>query len=109
MALTMSQPWWTLDSYSRSTPIPSELERFAGPKGIALVKAFKSGATGKGWGNEEFTHNYARSKFLPDPILRGFESGFFNFAFVMRSLRLVVIDIDGKNGGLESAGPFLGN
>lgn len=46
---------------------------------------------------------------MAKPVLYGFSQDLWNFAFVMRGLRIVVIDIDGKNGGLQSAGAFLGN
>jgi hypothetical protein len=38
------------------------------------------------------------------PVLAGYEKKSHAFAFIMRSMRVVCIDIDGKNGGLIHAG-----
>jgi len=76
------------------------------------VRAWKDGKTDPGWGlgrpgdpeSQGFIWKYARSTFRAEPIVNGYSQGRWNFAFVMRSLRLVCIDIDGKNGGLLHAG-----
>jgi len=48
---------------------------------------------------------YEHSAFRMAPIVHNFNNGYCPaFAFVMRSVRLVCIDIDGKNGGLIHAG-----
>ena len=105
-----STPWWRTDGYTHDIPMPVEFVDFAGPKGPALVRAWPSGVTDPGWGlkppegsTEGFMPRYERGEFLDRRVLHGFERGRWAFAFIMRSVRLVCVDIDGKNGGLEHA------
>lgn len=104
-----TQPWWMTDEYLSATPIPAEFEQHAGPHGIALVKAWQDGRTSRGWGlkptekSPGFMKSYESNTFRSDIVTFGYESGRWSFAFVMRSLRMVCIDIDGKNGGLVEA------
>ena len=104
-----TQPWWMTDEYLSTTPIPAEFEQHAGPHGIALVKAWQDGRTSRGWGlkptekSPGFMKSYESNTFRSDIVTFGYESGRWSFAFVMRSLRMVCIDIDGKNGGLVEA------
>ena len=105
-----SKPWWQTDSYDLALPLPLAFEDNAGPKGVALVKAWPSGVTDKGWGlqpppgsKDGFYPRYSRGEFNSRRVLYGYRNGKWNFAIVMRSVRLVCIDIDGKNGGLEHA------
>ena len=103
-------PWWQTDTYSDPTAVPESFPAHAGPRGIALVRAWNDGRTDRGWGlratdkSPGFMKSYMANKFRSDIITFGFESGRWNFAFIMRSLRMVCIDIDGKNGGLINAG-----
>jgi hypothetical protein len=89
--------------------MPGHFLSYAGPKGVALVRAWPDGRTDQGWGlvgkdgGEGFIPRYERGEFNDRRVLYGFKNGRWNFAFVMRSVRLVCIDIDGKNGGLEHA------
>jgi hypothetical protein len=46
---------------------------------------------------------YMRGEFNERRVLYGYVRDKWAFAYVMRSLKLVVVDIDGKNGGLEHA------
>jgi pterin-4a-carbinolamine dehydratase len=107
-----SKPWWQSDSYDDESAVPEQLTAtaFEGPKGLALVKAWPSGLTDKGWGllppkgeRDGFMPRYNRGEFNPKRVLHGYAKGLWAFAFIMRSMRLVAIDIDGKNGGLEHA------
>lgn len=104
-----STPWWQSDSYTDDTPLPACFADHAGPKGVALVKAWPDGRTDKGWGlqgpdgGDGFITRYNRGEFNDRRVLYGFKNGRWNFAIVMRSVALVCIDIDGKNGGLEHA------
>lgn len=105
-----SQPWWTTEVYDRELAVPDDLLEFQGPEGIALVKAWQSGLTDPGWGlnppkdsREGFMPRYMKGNFASRRVVYGFEQGKWFFAFVMRSLRLVCIDIDGKNGGILEA------
>ena len=72
------------------------------------MKAYQTGETQKGWGlnpprdsTEGFMPRYHRGEFLPRRALHRFETQNEPFAFVMRSLAVMAVDIDGKNGGLE--------
>lgn len=98
-----TQPWWMTDSYTEDVAVPSELVRFSGPQGVAVVRAWKDGKTDKGWGEFTFMNSYEQGRFKPGPRLPGFEQGRWALAYVMRSMRLVCIDIDGKNGGFDGA------
>lgn len=107
-----STPWWMTDTYDVETPIPDAISKLkiTGPKGVALVKAWPDGTTQKGWGlnpppgeADGFMPRYLKDSFNPRRALYGYNKGQWNFAFIMRSLQLVCIDIDGKNGGFEGA------
>lgn len=105
-----SKPWWRFDTYDVEAPVPDVMRDQAGPKGLAMVKAWPSGVTDPGWGllppkgsNEGFMPRYMRNEFNERRTLVGYERDRWAFAFIMRSMRLVCIDIDGKNGGLEHA------
>ncbi len=110
MTLSSSQPWWMTDLYEGDTPLPAEFTDNAGPEGVALVKAWPSGQTDAGWGlnpppgsNEGFMPRYNRGEFNARRALFGFNRGKWAFAIIMRSVKIVCVDIDGKNGGLEHA------
>lgn len=102
--------WWETDKYTVETPIPTEFEQYAGPKGIATVRTFSDGRTAPGWGlvpardGTSFMDNYRANKFNTQIAKVGWLSNRWQFAFVMRSMALVCIDIDGKNGGFENVG-----
>lgn len=70
---------------------------YVGPFDVAVVKVFGE-KTQPGWGFERFMKNYVRNFFGDHKIEEGEP-----FAFVMRSLQLLVIDIDGKNDGYKEA------
>lgn len=104
------KPWWMTDKYVGDQAVPPQFNTLVGPQGLALVRAWPDGRTSEGWGlrppkgsAEGFMPRYKRGEFNPRRSLHGYEKGRWNFAFVMRALRLVCIDIDGKNGGLEHA------
>ena len=111
MGLNFSKKnWWETDTYEDASALPSAFddETLFGPKGVALVKAYLDGSTQKGWGlnppkgeEEGFMPRYLRGDFLSRRALHRFEESGSPFAFVMRSTRMIVIDIDGKNRGLE--------
>jgi hypothetical protein len=104
-------PWWRTDSYEGQGPYPLQFDHhWAGPRGVALVRAWPDGRTDKGWGlnppsgeTDGFMPRYMRGEFNDKRVLYGYNKGKWSFAFIMRSLRLVAIDIDGKNGGLDHA------
>lgn len=97
------------EQYTEKEPLPKVLSEYAGPKGLALVAAYPNGSTSKGWGSDKFMQNYTRKVFREGPVLHGYERGRHAFAIVMRSVQLICIDIDGKNGGIEHAAQLLGN
>ena len=106
----MPQPWFMSDTYDHDYPVPIQMERHMGPNGIALVRAWKDGTTDAGWGLQGkdgkpgFMLKYLKGHFRQAPIVFGYERQKHAFAFVMRSMKLVCIDIDGKNGGLQHVG-----
>lgn len=101
--------WWeNTDEYWSDRSLPLVFSHEAGPYGVALVRVWKNGKTDPGWGGEKFIENYSRKIFDTDRILEGHEKDLHAFAIVMRSVRMVCIDIDGKNGGLEGVNA-LGN
>ena len=101
--------WWRTDLYTDDTHIPAELVRSSGPHGVAVVRAWNDGRTDSGWGlrptdkKPGFMALYTADKFHGKRCLPTYEKGHHNFAFVMRSLSLVCIDIDGKNEGFIGA------
>ena len=96
------------DEYTIDQSIPPGLADLAGPAGIALVKAYEDGRTQPGWGLKShqpgqpgFMPRYQRQEFRARKALASYDAGRTAFAFVMRSMRAICVDIDGKNGGLE--------
>lgn len=120
LASLAGKPWWRTDDYSIEEAIsPKYVHDWNGPFGLALVRAWSSGMTDPGWGLQGkakrdaddnvigyepgFMENYRKGVFNERRCLYGYERDKWAFAFVMRSMRMVCIDIDGKNGGLEHA------
>jgi hypothetical protein len=104
--------WWKRsESYAFAAPVPDSFHEVSGPEGVAVVRAFEDGRTDSGWGlfnpkkpdNPGFMEHYTKRRFGTNRVLPGFLQDKWAFAFVMRSLNLICIDIDGKNGGLEHA------
>ena len=84
------------DQYTRDTPL-EDFEGRTGSHGVALVRVYGE-KTQPGWGRALFMRNYTRGFFDPSRIPEG-----SSFALVMRSLRLLCVDIDGKNDGYKEA------
>lgn len=103
--MTAPKPWWMTDTYDGegAWPASCDLLDLAGPKGVALVRAWPDGRTDRGWGDAEFMGHYLKDGFNARSVLYGYNRQKWAFAFIMRSLRLVAVDIDGKNGGLSHA------
>lgn len=70
---------------------------------LALVRVYSEGATTSGWGQRMFATNNADGRFKPQPILDDFAALDAPFGIVMRSVPLVCVDIDGKNGGIPAS------
>lgn len=109
-----STPWWMNDEdYVHDIPLPNHFANAAGPRGVGLVKVYGE-RTQPGWGlvgaqgGPGFIPRYAKDEFAERKALHGFEKHQDPFAIIMRSVKLVAVDIDGKNGGLEHA-KRLGN
>ena len=99
--------WWENDVYLDETLLGTAADdKYWGPRGPAIVKAYPSGSTQMGWGLKSldgsagFMERYLRREFSMNRALYGYKRDKHAAALVMRSARLVCIDIDGKNGGL---------
>ena len=107
-----TKSWWESDRYIFEGAMPEEMSKIAGPNDMALVRVFDDGSTQSGWGlqgkngSAGFMERYADGEFLPKRALYRYEQKNEPFAFVMRSLKAVVVDIDGKNGGLDGIKTF---
>lgn len=97
-----SMKWWETEAYTDDTPVAPELFYWAGPNGVAMVRAFDNGKTDAGWSKDRFVTNYTNGKFANPGMLAGFVQDRWALAVVMRSVSVICIDIDGKNGGLTN-------
>jgi hypothetical protein len=92
------------ETYALSSLLPeTEVKKLAGPLGPAFVQVFEDGSTAPGWGGTSFIRKYNRSAFSARRAHAIFDRHRTPFALVMRSVSMVCLDIDGKNGGFESA------
>ena len=62
----------------------------------------KSVVTTSGWGKNHFMQNHRAGKFRPGRYLQRYQHG-RAFGIVMRSVPLICVDIDGKNGGIATS------
>lgn len=105
-------PWWESDAFDVDSTTPIRLP--GGPKGLATVQAFEEGKTQAGWGltgkdgAPGFMENYLKGRFNPRVTDHRYYKQGLPFAYVMRSMQAICIDVDGKNGGFESM-PALGH
>lgn len=92
--------------YTDRRAYPHTMKSYSGPHGIALVDVYADGKTTPGWGRM-FMPNYNTNRFRAEHRANTFDRSGAPFAFVMRSLALVAIDIDhhddGGPNGLEVA------
>jgi hypothetical protein len=88
-----------LEQYTVENPVPRQLEYDK----LSLVRVYPNGKTQPGWGGKEFVDNYAKNAFDPARALRFYQKYGAPFGIVMRSLPFLCVDIDGKNGGIETA------
>jgi hypothetical protein len=109
-----SMPWWRNDEdYVHDMPLPSYFVDAAGPRDVALVRVWGE-RTQEGWGlngprgEPGFMPRYLKDEFAPRRSLYAYEKKADPFAIVMRSVKLICVDIDGKNGGFDG-GKALGN
>ena len=112
MTLKLStQNWWDTDTYTVDALLAPQMladDTLWGPQGPALVRAYDGGSTQSGWGltppkgsDEGFMPRYIKGEFLARRTEHGYDKGSHAAAIIMRSTRLVCVDIDGKNGGLD--------
>lgn len=83
--------------------IDDALGERAWPHTLSLVRVGDEGKTQAGWSKEQFMKNYTKGFFKPDRILREFATEGYPFALLMRSLPMICVDIDGKNGGIQAS------
>lgn len=109
-----STPWWMNDEdYVHDIPLPTHFVDAAGPRDVALVRVYGE-RTQPGWGlhspagKPAFMECYTKNEFAPRRALHAYEKNSDPFAIVMRSVKMLTVDIDGKNGGLAGA-KALGN
>ncbi len=102
----MRQPWWMTDTYDDDNEIPRQIFDAGGPHGVAITRVWPNGTTDRGWGMPDFMEAYNKRGFKSklNVILSGYRQGKWAFAYIMRSMRIVCIDIDGKNGGFQHVG-----
>ncbi len=93
--MNQGNQWFLFEEYANVLP-PGPLSDFAYQNGVATVAVYKSGKSQPGWGEVDFMRNYKLGKLQA-------ESRTNEFAYVMRSLQMLVVDIDGKNDGDEHA------
>lgn len=102
--LIVAPPWWQTETYTASSLLPpSNFNGLVGPLGPAFVQVFEDGSTAPGWGGQTFISKYLKRAFHARRAQAMFDRNQTPFALVMRSVRMICLDIDGKNGGFEAA------
>ena len=96
----MTQWFERLDQYVDDNPVPDFLRQ---EETLSLIRVHSNGQTQPGWGEKKFMKYYKRNAFDPERALRFYHKYGQPFAFVMRSVPHICLDIDGKNGGIETA------
>lgn len=71
------------------------------------MQVYPDGSTAPGWGETQFMAKYQANAFSARRAEVIYERHQTPFALVMRSMAMVCIDIDGKNGGIEEAEKML--
>lgn len=113
LQIPTQEPWWTTDTYDLDATLLTP-EPLAGPRGVATVYVLPDGRTQAGWGlkgkdgKPGFMEKYRRGDFNQRVTDHRYNAKGEPFAYVMRSLQLVCIDVDGKNGGYSNM-PALGD
>ncbi|QDF16030.1 DNA primase/polymerase [Microbacterium phage LilyLou] len=90
------------EQYTETEPVAPEIMRRFGEQ-MDLVRVYPNGMTQPGWNIKEYMENHDRGAFKPRRALRFYSKYDMPFGIIMRSVPLVGIDIDGKNGGIETA------
>lgn len=92
--------WFQSGGYNVSSPVPDE---FADYGTLSLVRVGSGGKPESGWGAKDFVTNREAGRFAVERSVSAFRKFKQPFAFVMRSIPHVCVDIDGKNGGIQTA------
>ena len=95
----LQQSWMETDLYVVPVRFPSQLLPEAGPRGSAYVPVWSDGSTASGWSEKHFMSHYTADRFSPAKLALNVP-----VALVMRSVRAICIDIDGKNDGFKNIG-----
>ncbi|QKY80360.1 DNA primase/polymerase [Microbacterium phage Pabst] len=90
------------EQYINDEPVATQIQAEHGDK-LDLVRLYPNGKTQAGWNAKEYMDNHKRGAFAPRRALRFFNKYDMPFGMLMRSVPLVGIDIDGKNGGIETS------
>lgn len=101
MGLTAdTRQWFELNGqYTEDLAVPPSIHT----TDLDLVRVYPNKKTQPGWGAVDFVKNHCMGYFAPKRALRFWDNHRLPFGIVMRSIPYVVIDIDGKNGGIEMA------
>ena len=86
--------------YTDDDALPKSLARDIYPD---VVRVYPDGTTQPGWGVKDYVASRAMGRFTRDTIITRFDHHGLPFGIIMRSIPVVCIDIDGKNGGIEMA------
>lgn len=106
MEFSTTDPWWMTDTYELDDTVLGLYQW--GPQGVATVKVNSNGSTQPGWGLQGkdgapgFMENYLARRFSKRITDYAYKRG-QPFAYVMRSVPLLCVDIDGKNNGFQGA------
>lgn len=92
------EQWFERESYWDPAGIPPHID--FGNR-LDLVRVYPEGRTQPGWGIKEFMNNHNRGAFIPGRAMHFYKKYNQPFAIVMRSVPVICVDIDGKNGGIE--------
>lgn len=85
--------------YMNDIPVPLQFHI----ETLSLIRVYPNGKTQPGWGAKEFVDSLIRNAFAPARAIKFYLKYKQPFAFVMRSLPVICVDIDGKNGGIKTA------
>ena len=88
--------------YTEDTPVPLEITEKYGDR-LDLARVYPNGKTQPGWNVKEYMENHDKGAFRPRRALRFFNKYNMPFGMLMRSVPLLGVDIDGKNGGIETS------
>lgn len=112
MEFSTTPPWWMSDQFDVDTPLLATTK--AGPHGVATVYVNPNGSTQPGWGltgkkgkdgapdEPGFMHQYTSGRFNSRVTEHHYLNRQAPFAFVMRSVQMVCVDVDGKNDGFAN-------